>query len=280
MIATQSAFPAPHLLGHSVLYNDLPATSRRAANMPFLVSRTSIPLSPSPSLSVSSLGKNPAPIRRAPPPPPKRRNAICYPTEENPFADPQSAASTSTTTIPAPAVVSSSLTTPPSPPPAAPVVSAAAAPTHYTRPRRTSIGRGNSSPFASSTPPPRRAPVLSIITSTSTTSSSGSAPTYASTLCYAPVPAPIQAPPRPNPLIQREQRNTRARAVACIMLNRTNNRGRTCRTRQPGETGIYVRSKLGKSVVSWDDIKEEEEEEDVCMVENVQDWPEDVEGVA
>lgn len=68
------------------------------------------------------------------------------------------------------------------------------------------------------------------------------------------------------------------------MLNRTNNRGRTCRTRQPGETGIYVRSKLGKSVVSWEDLKEEEEEEEhgasVCMVENVQDWPEDVEGVA
>lgn len=47
-----------------------------------------------------------------------------------------------------------------------------------------------------------------------------------------------------------------------------------------------MRSKLGKSVISWDDLVESEKESEgehgasVCMVENVQDWPEDVEEAA
>lgn len=54
----------------------------------------------------------------------------------------------------------------------------------------------------------------------------------------------------------------------------------------PGQEVIYVRSKLGKSVISWDDLVESEREAEreqgtsVCMVENVQDWPEDVEDAA
>lgn len=76
MLATQLPATAPH-----VLYTNLPATTRRAANIPFLAGvRTNTP---------QTQQCPPRATRRAPPPP-HRRNAISYhPSQtENPFADP------------------------------------------------------------------------------------------------------------------------------------------------------------------------------------------------
>ncbi|VDB96868.1 unnamed protein product [Peniophora sp. CBMAI 1063] len=77
MIAIQLPAAAPH-----VLYTNIPATTRRAANIPFLAGVRANP---------PQTQQSPRATRRAPPPPaPRRRNAISYhPSQnENPFADP------------------------------------------------------------------------------------------------------------------------------------------------------------------------------------------------
>ncbi|KAI0047120.1 hypothetical protein FA95DRAFT_1606380 [Auriscalpium vulgare] len=123
MLSTQSPVALPRI---HVLYTDLPATSRRAANMPFLAARAAPASLSSPVLSSNNalgLSLGPMPTRRAPPPPP-RRNAISYhpsqPASQNPFAD-QNCCSVPSAPPPAPrprsrAVLISSghLTTPPS----------------------------------------------------------------------------------------------------------------------------------------------------------------------
>ncbi|KAI0321307.1 hypothetical protein OF83DRAFT_344612 [Amylostereum chailletii] len=88
MISTQRPAPIPHM---HVLYSNMPATSRRAHNVPFLLGRAA-PSYPSQSPSPSQQHQSPmvyaprmnpgppyvrpTPTRRAPPPP--RRNAISY----------------------------------------------------------------------------------------------------------------------------------------------------------------------------------------------------------
>ncbi|KAI0062176.1 hypothetical protein BV25DRAFT_1838661 [Artomyces pyxidatus] len=88
MLSTQAPTAIPRI---HVLYTDLPATSRRAANIPFLAARAAPVSTSCTPMKSTTPHYPPMPTRRTPPPPP-RRNAISYhpsqPSCENPFADP------------------------------------------------------------------------------------------------------------------------------------------------------------------------------------------------
>jgi hypothetical protein len=106
MISTQRPVPAPHM--HAI-YTNLPATSRRANNVPFLVRAAPPPPAYFPPALAAVSGAGSTPRSRTRPPP--RRNAISYhpsqPYSENPFSDPRPPRRTSppASALPPPAFV-------------------------------------------------------------------------------------------------------------------------------------------------------------------------------